>query len=155
MRTELLLEEYRATSCNQRLCRDPGEEKWAVIRFTTSKIWKRVKFINSDQMLNDVADKSLMEFVTQQLLVGLDGNLQVKKKWWDQHKELIRNTIKTQRSNVTSSLKTVFLGKWNNGVKSLTKHHISPPLCFSKVFYLVTKKIPIVTRPRRWRHHSP
>ena len=108
---QLLLDDYRTTSCNQRLCRDPGEEKRAVIRFTTSKIWKRVKFINSDEMLNDLSEKSLMGFVTKQLSVGIDSPLQVKKKWWDQHKELIRNNIKTQRSNVTSSLKAVFLGK--------------------------------------------
>ena len=120
---QLLLDEYRTTSCNQRLCRDPAEEKRAVIRFTTSTIWKRVKFINSDEMLNEVSEKSLMGFVTEQLSVGVNGPDQVRKRWWDQHKELIRTSIKTQRSNVTSSLKTAFLGKNHTKSRALVTAH--------------------------------
>ena len=69
-----------------------------------------MKFINDKDTLDDVCEKSLMDYVTNNL--RLKDKREVRIKWWARYKIIVHSTLNQHRSNVTTSMKKVFLGKY-------------------------------------------
>jgi hypothetical protein len=77
---------------------------------TRGALFKKKKFINSEQELNDFGRNSMGVFMATTLHIKKS----TAKEWWLLHKQIVARAISIKRNNCNSDMKVVIISKFEN-----------------------------------------
>jgi hypothetical protein len=77
---------------------------------TRGALFKKKKFINSEQELNDFGRNSMGVFMATTLHIKKS----TAKEWWLLHKQIVARAISIKRNNCNSDMKVVIISKFQN-----------------------------------------